>query len=67
MKHILKLGYNRYLHLDSYNENHETRGGNFFVNALVTLIMAVTIGAVIGVDVTQFNQPIQQQNNAKPQ
>jgi hypothetical protein len=56
MKHIVKLGAKRYLHLDSY-ETHETPLANITVGVLAVLIAALTMGALVGVDVTNPTQP----------
>jgi beta-lactamase regulating signal transducer with metallopeptidase domain len=56
MKHIIKLGAKRYLHLDSY-ETHETPLANITVGVLAVLIAALTMGALVGVDVTNPAQP----------
>lgn len=56
MKHIVKLGAKRYLHLDSY-ETHETPLANITVGVLAVLIAALTMGALVGVDVTSPAQP----------
>jgi beta-lactamase regulating signal transducer with metallopeptidase domain len=56
MKHIVKLGARRYLHLDSY-KTHETPLANTFVGVLAVLIAAFTMGALVGVDVTNPAQP----------
>jgi len=56
MKHIIKLGINRYLHIDSY-KTHETPLANISVGVLAVLIAALTMGAFVGVDVTNPTQP----------
>jgi hypothetical protein len=56
MKHIIKLGAKRYLHLDSYG-THETPLANITVGVLAVLIAALTTGALVGVDVTNPTQP----------
>jgi hypothetical protein len=56
MKQVIKLGINRYIHLDSYGESYETRPiVNFLVFLLATGIGAMTVGATVGVDITNFN------------
>lgn len=55
MKRIYSLGKNRYLHLDSYPETNETRGGNIFVALLALLLAAITGAALVGVDITKIN------------
>lgn len=56
MKHIVKLGVNRYLHLDSY-ETHETPLSNVLVGIFAVIIAALTIGAMAGVDILNPSQP----------
>lgn len=56
MKHIIKLGVNRYIHLDSY-ETRETPLANVCVGIIAVLIAACTIGAMVGVDITNPAQP----------
>ena len=58
------MGKGKYIHLDSYPETHETRGGNIFVVLLSLLLAAITGMALVGVDPTNINpQPNPQQNN----
>ena len=58
------MGKGKYIHLDSYPETHETRGGNIFVVLLSLLLAAITGMALVGVDPTNINpQPDPQQNN----
>jgi hypothetical protein len=57
VKQILKLGNNRYIHLDSY-ESNETRGSQALVLVLSIIISALTVGALIGADLTQTQHEI---------
>ena len=56
MKHVIKLKPKHYVHLDSYGESHETRGSEVIVLALGILISALTVGALLGTDITQPTQ-----------
>ena len=55
MKTIYSMGKGKYIHLDSYPETHETRGGNIFVVLLSLLLAAITGMALVGVDPTNIN------------
>jgi hypothetical protein len=55
MKQILKLGINRYVHLDSYGERKPTALENFCVFLGVTLIGTIVAGAMLGFDITTPN------------
>lgn len=56
MKHVIKLGVNRYLHLDSYRESNVSHHVGQAVCALmVVCIAAVTAGALVGVDIFNPN------------
>jgi len=54
MKHIVPLGNNRYIHMDSYRG---TTGSHplepFIVGFLVVAISAITAGALLGNDITK--------------
>ena len=53
MKHIIKLGVNRYLHLDSYGESFVPQRVGQILCAIVVVSMAAnTTGALLGVDVS---------------
>ena len=64
MKLIVRLRPGRYVQLDSYGESHETPGSEVIVLALGILISALTVGALFGADITQFNP---QHNNGNTQ
>jgi len=53
MKHIISLGRNRYLQLDSYGE-HQGGGPvtNFLMFLFVISITVMTAGAIVGIDIT---------------
>ena len=55
MKRIIYLGGNKFVHLDSYNASNETRIVNVLSTLFVIAIAAMTAGAMLGVDITQFN------------
>jgi hypothetical protein len=57
MKHIVPLGKNRYVTLDSYSVSHETRLENLFVTSLFVIVCALTAGSLLGVDITNPSQP----------
>lgn len=61
MKHIISLGYNRYIQLDSYGKNRETRLGDVFVGILVVAMSAMTVGAALNIDITKINNAPTQQ------
>lgn len=56
MKTIYSMGKGKYVHLDSYGETHENRLGNFFVFTFAIVISAITVGAALGIDITNINQ-----------
>jgi hypothetical protein len=59
MKRIYSMGKNKYVHMDSYNESHETGPVfKFFLTLFVFGIAAMTAGAVVGIDVTSPFSPI---------
>jgi hypothetical protein len=62
MKQIIRLGSNRYIHLDSYGEYKETPLAKFVMTTLVLAIAAITAGAMVGIDITNINStPTQHQ------
>ena len=53
MKQVVKLKGNRYVHLDSYGESHVShRIGQALCAIVATAIAALTIGAMLGVDIS---------------
>ena len=52
MKRIISLGKGKFVHLDSYGEVSETRRGSIIVATFAVLISALTVGAVLGIDIT---------------
>ena len=64
VKHIISLGKNRYLTIDSYYESHETRRSSIVVNALMTIFVAgiaiMTATSMVGIDPTNMNATPQQ-------
>ena len=64
MKHITKLGINRYIHLDTYGEYRESPLSKIVMTTLVLAIAAITAGAMVGIDITNIKPtPTQQQSN----
>ena len=62
MKHITKLGSNRYIHLDTYGEYNESPLSKFVMTTFVLAIAAITAGAMVGIDITDIKStPTQQQ------
>ena len=59
MKRIYSMGKNKYVHMDSYNENHETRAQSIGIALLSLLLAAVTGAALVGVDITKDNPFVQ--------
>jgi hypothetical protein len=59
MKRIISLGKGKFVHLDSYGEVSETRRGSIIVAAFAMLISALTVGAVLGIDITSPNTTTQ--------
>jgi hypothetical protein len=55
MKHVVKLGAKQYVTLDSYGGSYETRRKEqVIVLILGILVAALSIGALMGADITQF-------------
>ena len=62
MKHITKLGSNRYIHLDTYGEYNESPLSKLAMTTFVIVIAAITAGAMVGIDITNIKStPTQQQ------
>jgi hypothetical protein len=55
MKKILKLGNNRYVHLDSYEERTPSALENFCIFLGVMTIGTIVAGAMLGFDITAPN------------
>ena len=56
MKRIYSMGKNKYVHMDSYPENHETHPVTNFLMALFVIgIASMTAGAIVGIDITNLN------------
>jgi hypothetical protein len=64
MKHIVRVGPGQFVHLDSYYGSHETRLSKICVVALSLIIAAITVGGVIGIDITNPTST-QQHDNTK--
>ena len=53
------MGRGKYVHLDSYPETHETHPAINFLMALFVLgIAAITVGGILGIDVTSPSTPL---------
>jgi len=64
MKTIYSMGKGKYITLDSYGENHETRHWSVAI-ALLSLLLATISGmALVGVDLTNINPQSQPESNA---
>lgn len=62
MKHIIKLGNNRYIHLDTYGEHRESPLSKLVMTTFVLAIAAITAGAMVGIDITNIKStPTQHQ------
>lgn len=55
MKQIIRLAPSKFIHLDSYGESYEKRREFFIVAGISLIIATLTVGALLGTDVTQFN------------
>lgn len=56
MKRIYSIGKGKYVHMDSYPENHETHPvTNFLMTLFVIGTAAMTAGAMLGIDITNLN------------
>jgi hypothetical protein len=64
MKHITKLGSNRYIHLDTYGEYRESPLSKLIMTTFVIAIAAITAGAMVGIDITNI-KPTPTQHQAK--
>lgn len=58
MKQIIRLAASKYVHLDSYGVSHETRREACMVIGLGLMIASITVGALLGTDITNPNQVI---------
>ena len=61
MKQIIRLGSNRYIHLDTYGEYKESPLSKLVITTFVIAIAAITAGAIVGIDITNINPPSQHQ------
>jgi hypothetical protein len=52
MKHIIPLGKGKFVTIDSYGESRETRRWNLFIGVIAIVISSLTIGAMLGIDIT---------------
>ena len=63
MKQIIRIGNNRYIHLD-LGEKYRSSITKLLVPALVIAIAAITAGAIVGIDITNI-QPMPTQHQTK--
>ena len=56
VKQIIKLRKDKYIQLDSYGERHAHPLESFIVGFFVIAIATITVGAVLGTDVTKLIQ-----------
>lgn len=61
MKQIIRLGNNRYIHLDSYGE-YQSPVSKLVMTTLVLAIATITATAMVGIDITNINPPTQNQS-----
>jgi hypothetical protein len=64
MKQIIRLGNNRYIHLDTYGEYRESTLSKIVMTTFVLAIAAITAGAMVGIDITNI-QPMPTQHQTK--
>jgi hypothetical protein len=64
MKHITKLGSNRYIHLDTYGEYNESPLSKLAMITIVLATAAITAGAIVGIDITNI-KPTPTQHQTK--
>ena len=64
MKHIIPLGSNRYIHLDTYGEYRESPLSKLVMTTFVIAIAAITAGAMVGIDITNI-KPTPTQHQTK--
>ena len=64
MKHIIKLGNNRYIHLDTYGEYRESPLSKLVMTTFVIAVAAITAGAMVGIDITNI-KPTPTQHQTK--
>lgn len=58
MKRIYSMGKGKYVHMDSYYETHETHPVTSFLMTLLVIGMAsMTVGAIVGIDITNITAP----------
>ena len=71
MKQIIRLGNNRYIHLDTYggcikppSSDVDAEHFKFLMTILVLAIAAITAGAMVGIDITNI-KPTSTQHQSK--
>ena len=63
MKQIIRLGSNRYIHLDTYSEYKDTTLSKIVMATIVIAIAAITAGAMVGIDITNIKPTLTQQQS----
>lgn len=66
MKTIYSMGKGKYVTLDSYGVSHETRRGSIAVAIFSTIIAAITVSALVGIDITNPSTPNQHVIQSRP-
>ena len=62
MKQIIRLGNNRYIHLDTYGEYKDTTLSKIVMATFVLAIAGTTAAAMVGIDITNIKStPTQHQ------
>ena len=56
------MGKGKFVHMDSYGESHGTRPGNLLVGLLAVAISSLTVGAMLGIDITSPQSPTQHEH-----
>ena len=64
MKQIIRLGSNRYIHLDTYGEYKDTTLSKIVMTTLVLAIAGTTAAAMVGIDITNI-KPTPTQHQTK--
>ena len=64
MKQIIRLGNNRYIHLDTYGEYRESLLSKLVMTTFVLVIATITAGAMVGIDITNI-KPTPTQHQTK--
>lgn len=63
MKHVVRLGQNKFIVLDSYDESSKNRLGSIAIALLALLLATISGAALVGVDLTKINPQATHQTN----